>query len=266
MISGREEIIKNKMKRRDNSRREFLKKALAAAGGIAAVNLLEPFNAIVYATTPKKDTSHPWYGMGIDIDKCIGCGRCADACKQENNVPRDPFFFRSWVEQYTIKEDGEVIVESPNGGIDGFKQKVPDNEIFKSFYVPKLCNHCAKSPCVQVCPVGATFESQDGVVLVDDKYCIGCRYCVQACPYGCRYIHPEKHVVDKCTLCYHRIKKSLNPACVEVCPNGARIFGDLRDKNGSLVKFLKEHTCLVLRPHLNTGAKVYYNSLSTEVR
>ncbi|MBI2975008.1 MAG: hypothetical protein HYY43_05410 [Deltaproteobacteria bacterium] len=79
-------------------------------------------------------------------------------------------------------------------------------------------------------------------------------------------IHPERHVVDKCTLCYHRIKKGLKPACEAACPRGAKIFGNLRDKNSELVKFLKEHTCLVLRPHLNTGAKVYYNSLSTEVR
>ncbi len=248
-----------------NSKRTFLKKALAAAGGVAATTLLEPFNAIVYATAPKEGSDH-WYGMGIDIDKCIGCGKCAYACKEENSVPRDPFFFRSWVEQYTIKDGGEVKVESPNGGIDGFKQFAPDEEIFKSFFVPKLCNHCAHSPCVQVCPVGATFESPDGVVLVDDKYCIGCRYCIQACPYGCRYIHPERHVVDKCSFCYHRIKKNMSPACVEVCPNNARIFGNLRDKKGALVNFLKEHTCLVLRPHLNTGSKVYYNSLSTEVR
>ena len=73
--------------------------------------------------------------------------------------------------------------------------------------MPKLCNHCAHSPCVQVCPVGATFESPDGVVLVDKDYCLGCRYCVQACPYGCRYIDPRTRTVDKCTLCYHRITR-----------------------------------------------------------
>ncbi|PIR17727.1 MAG: 4Fe-4S ferredoxin [Deltaproteobacteria bacterium CG11_big_fil_rev_8_21_14_0_20_49_13] len=248
-----------------NSRRNFLKSTALIAGGVLTASVADRFNALLYAATPKKKDGH-WYGMGIDIDKCIGCGRCSDACKKENNVPREPFFFRSWVEQYTIMDDGKVKVESENGGIDGLKQSVPDEKIFKSFFVPKLCNHCYKSPCVQVCPVGATYETRDGVVLVDDKYCIGCRYCIQACPYGCRYLHPEKHVVDKCTLCYHRITKGQNPACVEVCPRGARTFGDLNDKNGELVKFLKNHTCLVLRPHLNTGAKVYYNSLSSEVR
>jgi len=249
----------------NSSRREFIKTAAAVSGVALAASFLKPFNAVVYAAGAEP-AKGPWYGFGIDIAKCIGCGRCADACKNENNVPREPFFFRTWIEQYTVKNDGTVNVESPNGGIDGFEQKTPKEEIFKSFFVPKMCNHCYKSPCVQACPVGATYVSPEGVVLVDDKYCIGCRYCVQACPYGCRYIHPVKKVVDKCTLCYHRIKKGLSPACVEVCPTGARIYGDLRDKSGPMVKFLKEHTCQVLKPHLNTGSKLYYNALSSEVR
>ncbi|HEY3373349.1 MAG TPA: 4Fe-4S dicluster domain-containing protein [Prolixibacteraceae bacterium] len=249
----------------EESRRNFIRKAVAA-GGLLATGLLNPFNAILYAVERPTDPTKHWWGYGIDIEKCIGCGRCANACKSENNVPREPFYYRTWVEQYTIKNDGSVKVESPNGGIDGFVQTVPKDDIFKAFFVPKMCNHCYKSPCVQACPVGATYESPDGVVLVDETYCIGCRYCVQACPYGCRYIHPEKNTVDKCTLCYHRISKGKTTACVEVCPTQARIFGDLNDKNGELVKFLKEHTCLVLKPHLNTGSKLYYNGLNGEVR
>jgi tetrathionate reductase subunit B len=252
-------------KRRDNTRRKFLKTA-AAAGGLLATGIINPFNAILMAVEEPKDPNVPWWGYAIDIEKCIGCGRCANACKSENNVPREPFYFRTWVEQYTIKNDGSVKVESPNGGIDGFKQTVPEEDIFKSFFVPKMCNHCYKSPCVQACPVGATYESPDGVVLVDETYCIGCRYCVQACPYGCRYINPEKNVVDKCTLCYHRISNGKTTACIEVCPTHARILGNLRDKDGELVKFLKNHTCLVLKPNLNTGSKLYYNALSMEVR
>lgn len=258
--------IKEKKTAAVNERRDFLKHIAGIVGGLAVAGVVGPFEKLLYAAAPKADETLPWYGMGLDIERCIGCGRCADACKKENDVPVEPFFFRSWVEQYTIKNDHDVIVQSPNGGIDGFKQNVPDEEIFKTFFVPKMCNQCVKSPCVQVCPVGATFETPDGVVLVDDKYCIGCRYCVQACPYGCRYINPKRHVVDKCTLCYHRIKKGLSPACVEVCPNKARIFGDLRDKKGDLVAFLKDHACQVLKPHLNTGSKVYYNNLSAEVR
>ena len=250
----------------NNSRRSFLRKTTAVAGTLMATSVLKPFSAIVFAAAEPEDKNKPWYGIGINIEKCIGCGMCAKACKNENNVPKEPFFFRSWVEHYTIKNDGTIKVESPNGGIDGFKQELPEEDIFKTFFVPKMCNHCSKSPCTQVCPVGATFESPEGIALVDETYCIGCRYCIQACPYGCRYLHPEKKVVDKCTLCYHRITKGLKPACMENCPTGARIYGDLHDMNGELHQFIKEHNCQVLKPNLNTGSKLFYNGLSSEVR
>lgn len=251
---------------KDNTnRRKFLINSGTLIGGVVATTLIKPFNAVLFATEePKK--ALPWYGIGIDIEKCIGCGRCANACKNENDVPKEPFFFRNWVEQYTIKNDGSIKVESPNGGIDGFKQSVPDEEIFKTFFVPKMCNHCAKSPCEEVCPVGATFRSPEGVVMIDVTYCIGCRYCIQACPYGCRYMHPVKNVADKCTLCYHRLKKGLDPACMANCPTGARMYGDLHDKKGPLVKFLKDHNCMVLKPQLNTRPKLFYNALAQEVR
>ena len=253
-------------RRMKQSRRDFIKTTTAVSGGVLAASLVSPIQAVLIASEEPKDSGLPWWGYIIDIQKCIGCGRCANACKIENDVPREPFFFRTWVEQYTISNDGEITVESPNGGIDGFEQTIPEEEIFKSFFVPKMCNHCHKSPCVQVCPVGATYDSPDGVVLVDESYCIGCRYCIQACPYGCRFIHPEKNVVDKCTFCYHRLSVGMSPACIEVCPTQARMFGDLNDKEGSLVEFLKTHNCLVLKPHLNTGSKLFYNSLSAEVR
>jgi Fe-S-cluster-containing dehydrogenase component len=235
------------------------------AGTSLTYSLLKSSGFLLYGAEPE-DEILPWYGILIDIDKCIGCGKCAKACKTENSVPSEPFFFRTWVEQYTVKNDGTTEIISPNGGIDGFKQTTPDENIFKSFFVPKMCNHCTKSPCVQVCPVGATFVSPEGVVLVDEKYCIGCRYCVQACPYGCRFIDPVKKVAQKCTLCYHRIKKGLAPACMEVCPTGARKYGDLRDKNSEIVQFLKANVTQVLRPNLNTGSKLYYHSLSSEVK
>jgi tetrathionate reductase subunit B len=254
-----------KKSKSDLSRRDFFKAGAIIAGGTLVASTLNPIDGFLFAAEPVKGKAK-WYGIGIDINKCIGCGKCALACKLENNVPMEPFYFRSWVEQYTIKNDGSIIVESPNGGIDGFHQTVPDEEIFKSFFVPKMCNHCAKSPCTQVCPVGATFESPEGIVLIDENYCIGCRYCVQACPYGCRFVNPEKGTAEKCTLCIHRLEKGLQPACFEICPTGARIFGDLNDPKSKLHSFLKNHTCMVIKPNLNTGSKLFYNALTPEVR
>jgi tetrathionate reductase subunit B len=212
------------------------------------------------------DTYHMadhWWGMMIDIEKCIGCGNCVRACSKENNVPEG--YFRTWVERYQVTEDWEhPKVDSPDGAINGFPANTDPN--VKSFFVPKLCNHCADSPCVQVCPVGATFVSPDGVVLVDPDYCLGCRYCIQACPYGCRYFHPEKHIADKCTLCYHRITQGLTTACCEACPTGARRLCDLKDPKDPVHEFLRNNMVHVLKPQMATGAKVYYNNLDGSVR
>ena len=256
-------------KRINNNRRKFFQTTAALIGGTIALSIVKPFELLGQSKSEdKKDDEaiKPLWGMGVDIEKCIGCGKCAEACKIENNVPKEPFYFRTWIEQYTVKNDGEVKIESPNGGIGGLKQSVPDEDIFKSFMVPKLCNHCTDAPCVQACPVGATYISPDGVVLVDETYCIGCSYCIQACPYGARYMNPETMVADKCTFCYHRITKGLEPACVEVCPTDARIFGNLRDKKSDLVTFLQKNPTEVLKPHLNTSPRVFYNGLSSEVR
>ena len=150
-------------------------------------------------------------------------------------------YFRTWVERYHVTDDEH---DEPGGRFarrrQGWLPASPTEDAGKNFFVPKLCNHCADSPCTQVCPVGATFVSPDGVVLVDQKYCLGCRYCVQACPYGCRYIHPEKNVADKCTLCYHRITKGLTTACCENCPTGARQLVDFKNPKDPIHEFLQD--------------------------
>ncbi len=217
------------------------------------------------------DWEKHYWGFVCDNERCIGCGRCVIACKQENKVPWEPEYNRTWVERYTVTEDGEIFVDSPNAGRDGFTAeymnlKYRDMEVRKSFFVPKLCNQCDNPPCVTVCPVGATYMTEDGIVLVDQEHCIGCRYCIQACPYGARFVLPdfsETHfgqvrVVDKCTWCYHRITKGLVPACVEACPVGARVFGDLRDPESPVRKILREKHVYVLKPALGTEPKVYY--------
>ncbi|MBI5709264.1 MAG: 4Fe-4S dicluster domain-containing protein [Candidatus Eisenbacteria bacterium] len=207
-----------------------------------------------------------WYGMGIEIDKCIGCNRCAEACKAENDVPQEPFFFRTWVERYRVMHDGEARVECISVNPQQRGELQEDRDVLRTFFVPKLCNQCAHPPCVQVCPVGATFSTRDGVVLIDKDRCIGCRYCIQACPYGARYFDHRTSTADKCTFCYHRITRGLLPACVEVCPTQARIFGDLRSKASRLVRFQRMNKIGVLKPALNTEPKVYYAQLDGEVR
>jgi Fe-S-cluster-containing dehydrogenase component len=214
--------------------------------------------------SPNYTQTEHWWGMLIDIPKCIGCGNCVRACKTENNVPDG--YFRTWVERYHV-DDFHIetpAVDSPDGAINGFPESKEQGG--KNFFVPKMCNHCVDSPCTQVCPVGATFDSRDGVVLIDEKYCLGCRYCIQACPYGCRFFHPEKKTAEKCTLCYHRITKGLTTACAENCPTGARQLADLKNPNDPIHEYLKTHSVQVLKPHLATGAKVYYNGLDGSVR
>ncbi len=250
-------------------RREFLVRSgsfllLTGAAGIAwdAVASGEPEKAPNYRLTDH------WWAMVIDVEKCIGCGNCVRACKEENDVPREPMYFRTWVERYHVP-NGDIEhpqVDSPNGGYDGFPEKYGKDDDSKSFFVPKMCNHCAESPCVQVCPVGATFETPDGVVLVDKKYCLGCRYCVQACPYGCRFIDPRTKTVDKCSLCYHRITRGLTTACCEVCPTGARMLGDLKNPKDPIHAFLRTHKVQVLKPQMATRSKTFYNGLDGSVR
>ena len=246
-------------------RREFLADLVKFPCATILLGVTGPIKALASAGDEYQASEHR-YAMGVQIEKCIGCGKCVEACKIENDVPMEPYYFRTWIERYIIYTDGEVNVDSPNGGIEGFPPIESDKEILRTFFVPKLCNHCENPPCVQVCPVGATFKSQDGVVLVDDDYCIGCRYCIQACPYGARFLDPRTHTAGKCTFCYHRITEGLLPACVEICPTQARIFGELDKMSTPLNRMMRQSNIQVLKAHVNTEPKVFYSDLDGEVR
>lgn len=264
------------------NRRRVLGRLGAALAGVMAAAAARTAKAAVQrvfvsANAPKgyDPTQHKWL-MCIDANRCIGCGLCAEACKRENHVPEGPFY-RTWIERYIIPKPkpgsgetrGEVQVDSPEGGMHGFPEpSLPKAEIEQSFFVPKLCNLCHHSPCTQVCPVGATFDAPDGAVLIDPKYCIGCGFCIQACPYGCRFLSPITKTAEKCTLCYHRITRGLKPACVEVCPTEARIFGDLKNPapDDPIQKFYDNNRVQVLKPHLGTEPRVLYAGVDKEVR
>jgi len=240
------------------TRRHFLILTAAAAAAWDSILAGTPESA------PNYNASEHWYGMLMQIEKCIGCGSCVRACQLENNVPDG--YFRTWVERYHVADwtVESPTVDSPDGGKNGFVELKETGG--KNFFVPKLCNHCADSPCTQVCPVGATFDSPDGVVLIDPKYCLGCRYCIQACPYGCRFLNPSSETAEKCSLCYHRITKGLTTACCENCPTGARQLVDFKNPKDPIHEFLKTHSVQVLKPYMATKAKVYYYGLDGSVR
>lgn len=242
----------------------FTRRELVKLLGVGAGLILVPIGR-VEAADPRQDydPSQHYWGYAVDTTKCIGCCACMRACRAENDVPEG--YFRTWIERYTIDASGEVKVDTVKDEDVGFTELTGDENPVKSYFVPKICNHCEKSVCNQVCPVGAAYRTKDGTVLVDPKRCIGCGYCVQACPYGSRFINPVTHMADKCTLCYHRITKGLLPACVQACPKGARIFGDLNDPKSGISTLLKQRRYRVLKPEMGTHPKCYYIGLDREV-
>ena len=213
----------------------------------------------------------------VDTTRCVGCGLCVKACKLENEIPYEANVTRTWVERYVLTKDGRSFADSPKGARDGFLsheidlnesgyEDIQPEEISKAYFVPKLCNQCDNPPCVQVCPVGATYKTPDGVVLVDRTWCIGCGYCIMACPYGARFFHPKHHVADKCNFCYHRISKGLSPACVQACPFGARRIGNLKDPNDPVTKVITTERVAILKSEFGTKPQAFYIGLDEEVR
>jgi len=265
-----------------DARRKFLGKLGLAVVGAGALGAFAPAAARAATSTggsfPTKDydwAKHKW-SFGVDANKCIGCLRCVEACKTENSVPGNAHQFRTWVERYVYLEgETRARIDSHQDPVNiaasgaqnkyRFANRYQNAKVEKAFFVPKLCNQCEHPACVQVCPVGATFQTKDGVVLIDEKHCIGCRYCVQACPYGARYFNEEKGAPDKCNWCYHRITKGLQPACVDACPVGARVFGNTLDQQSPISLFIRNNRVQVLRPESGNSPKVFYVGIDKEV-
>ena len=185
----------------------------------------------------KTKSDHPRWGMVIDLDRCVGCHTCEVVCKIENDVPLG--IWRSWVKEIE-------------------KGTYPD--VIRAFR-PTLCNHCENPICVKVCPVNAAWQREDGIVMLDPHLCVGCRYCMSACPYEVRYVHPTKGMIDKCDFCSTRVDAGLQPSCVEACPSSARIFGDLNDSKSEVAKLIATKAVSTLKPDMGTGPRVYYIGL-----
>jgi len=227
----------------DSSRRDFLKKgtftSLAVAGTANAFSLKNPGRDSKDSRYLGKKSAH--YIMVIDLRKCVGCQACSAVCKVENQVPHDQY--RTFVSEFELGEFPNV----------------------RKGYLPQLCNHCDEPSCVSVCPTGATFKREDGIVVVDNEVCWGCGYCISACPYDKRYFNAQTKVADKCTLCAHRVDKGLLPACVETCVGGARVFGDANDPDSEVSKLLATFPTQVLKPEQGNKPQVFYIALDNRI-
>lgn len=222
-----------------DSRRDFLRAfgAVTVGAATAATAAAAPAEAGPAPGPALAPGKTPRFAMVVDVAKCIGCQSCTVSCIYENAVPEDAF--RTIVSTYEVQEGDRAAM----------------------VMLPRLCNHCADAPCLPVCPVGATFQRPDGIVVVDADRCVGCAYCVQACPYDARFVNHATQKADKCTFCAHRVEAGLLPACVESCVGGARVFGDLDDPKSTVAKLVAKGDAKVLKPELGTRPHVFYLGL-----
>lgn len=228
---------------------------------------------VEFSVSAKPALDDTLFGYALDLSRCVGCRRCEYACVDENNQSRDPQIH--WIQVLQMEKDKGIDFAHAN--IDYNPELVPEEG---HFYVPIACQQCKNPPCVKVCPAKATWQEKDGITVVDYDWCIGCRYCMAACPYGARHfnwgkpdvpkeeINPithylgnrprQKGVVEKCTFCIQRVREGKYPSCVEICPTGSRKFGNLLDPKSEIRYILENKRVLVLKAELNTQPKFYY--------
>jgi Fe-S-cluster-containing dehydrogenase component len=212
------------------------------------------------------------YAYALNIGRCIGCRRCVHACVEENNQSRNPEI--QYIRVLEM-EKGTLDVEKSDHYYD--HEEVPAEG---KYYLPVQCHQCENPPCVKACPVKATWKEEDGIVVVDYNWCIGCRYCEAACPYWARRfnfatptieadeINPEmgylgnrlrpSGVMEKCTFCIQRTRKGLNPKCMDACPTGARQFGNILDPESTISHILREKRVYVFKEETGTIPRFYY--------
>ncbi len=225
-------------------RREFLKLGLAITGVFAGGSLLSVVSQFdrVFASEEEYLEKYPYkphYSMVIQQDRCIDCERCKEACAETNHVP-DYGYRTTILERY-----------------------VPDAVGQKREFIPLVCMQCNNPPCVRACPVKATYKDRrTGIVMMNYSKCIGCKTCVEACPYNARYFNEEKHAIDKCNFCFDtRLSKGERlTACAAACPAGVRIFGDLSDPGSKVFRIVHQIQLpvWVLRPEVGTKPNVFY--------
>ncbi len=246
----------------NEGRRNFLKTATFGALGVAVSH------ALPAAAEGASVTGGRRWAMLIDTRKCLdqkGCTRCAEACHVAHNVPAlpNPRHEVKWIWKEKFRE------AFPDQEAEYF------DETLTSSTTLVFCNHCDRPPCVRVCPTQATWRRGDGIVMMDWHRCIGCRYCVAACPYGSRsfnWVDPRPHiaeitptyptrtrgVVEKCTFCEERLEEHRPPACVEACEATALMFGDLADPGSEVREVLRTRFAVRRRPGLGTHPEIFY--------
>jgi Fe-S-cluster-containing dehydrogenase component len=229
-----------------------------------------------YQVRPELRDVKPMAGVefvyALSLSRCIGCRRCVHACVQENNQSRTPE-----MQYIRVLEMPRGTLDPDHGNAHYERPKVPDAD---HFYMPVQCHQCRNPPCVKVCPVEATWQEQDGITVIDYDWCIGCRYCEAACPYWARrfnFTAPQipqgrlnanmsylsnrprpKGVMEKCTFCLHRTREGRMPACLEVCPVGARKFGNVLDPESEVAQILRHKRVFVLKEEANTLPRFFY--------
>ncbi len=211
------------------------------------------------------------FGYALNLSICIGCRKCVEACHVENN--HDRAGYQSYIRVLEM-DKGSIDLERGRADYD---EPVPQPD---KYYLPVQCQQCDEPPCVDVCPVEATWKEEDGIVVVDYNWCIGCRYCEAACPYHARRFNWTKPVVpaeevnpdqgylsnrirpqgvmEKCTFCLHRTREGRLPACLEACPTGARVFGNLLDPQSEIRWILENKRVFVLKEELGTKPSFFY--------